>query len=67
MDRIEDESLWLFCPSFADGLLWREALQGLQSSSKIIGADEVGEVGAELVVRGDRSKPQIREFPNTIG
>ena len=51
MDRIEDESLWLFCPCFADGFVGREALEGLQSAGKIISADEVGQVSAQLVVR----------------
>ncbi len=51
MDRIEHESLWLFCPCFADWFVGREPLEGLQSAGKIIGADEVGEVGAQLIVR----------------
>ena len=51
MDRIEHESLWLFCPCFADGFVAREALEGLQSAGKIISADEVGQVSAQSVVR----------------
>ena len=35
---------------FADELVGREAFEGLQSSPEIVGADEVGEVLAQLVV-----------------
>ena len=42
--------LWFVCPDFADGFVWREALEGLQSSAEVIGLDEVGEVTADLVV-----------------
>ena len=38
------------CPLFADELVGREAFEGLQSSPEIVGADEVGEVLAQLVV-----------------
>ena len=35
---------------FADELVRREAFEGLQSSPEVVGADEVGEVLAQLVV-----------------
>ena len=35
---------------FADELVGREAFEGLQSSPEVVGADEVGEVLAQLVV-----------------
>jgi hypothetical protein len=47
---IEFESFRLFCPELADVLVWREALQGLQSTGEIVGADEIGEMGFELFV-----------------
>jgi hypothetical protein len=37
-------------PCFADGLVWCEALQGLQTSTEVVGGNEVGEVLSELVV-----------------
>ena len=35
---------------FADELVRREVFEGLQSSPEVVGADEVGEVLAQLVV-----------------
>ena len=35
---------------FADELVGREAFEGLQPSSEVVGADEVGEVISQLVV-----------------
>ena len=35
MGWIEVEAFWLFCPDFADELVWREALEGLQSSAEV--------------------------------
>ena len=37
-------------PCFADDFVWCEALQGLQTSTEVVGCDEVGEVLPELVV-----------------
>ena len=50
MDRIQGEPLRFDCPLFADELVGRESFEGLQSSPEIVGADEVGEVLAQLVV-----------------
>ena len=50
MDRIELESLGFFCPHFADELVGSEALQGLQAPTIVVGVDEHGEVGLELLV-----------------
>lgn len=40
-------SLRLFCPAFADKLIWRE---GLESLGEVVGCHEVGEVLAQLIV-----------------
>lgn len=37
-------------PCFADGVVAREALEGLQASTEVVGGNEVGEVLPELVV-----------------
>jgi hypothetical protein len=50
MDRVEAEALRLLLPDFADELVGREAFEGLQSSTEIVGADEVGEVISQLFV-----------------
>jgi hypothetical protein len=50
MGRIEFESVWVFCPDFADNFEWRESLQCLEPSGKVIGVDEVREVAAKLIV-----------------
>ena len=50
MDRVKGEPFGFDCPLFADELVGREAFEGLQSSPEIVGADEVGEVLAQLVV-----------------
>jgi len=39
MEWIEDESIWLGSPAFADELVWGEALEGLQSSPEVVGSD----------------------------
>jgi len=50
VDRIEDESLWLRSPEFADVVVKREAAQHLQAMREIICIQEVGEVAAKLIV-----------------
>lgn len=50
MDWIEDESVWLFCPDFADVFMRGETVEGLQAASEIISGDEVGEVGSQLLM-----------------
>ena len=50
MGWIESESVWFFCPGFADKFEWREALQCLEPSGEVIGVDEVREVAAKLVM-----------------
>jgi hypothetical protein len=47
---VEFESFWFDCPSFADELVGCEASEGLQSPCEIEGADEVGEMPAELIM-----------------
>jgi hypothetical protein len=42
LERIKFESFWLGSPAFADVLVRREALQGLQPPSVVVGVDEVG-------------------------
>src|SRR3954453_2197166 len=46
------EPFRLECPSFADELVGREALQGLEPAPEVVGGDEVSQVRAQLVVRG---------------
>jgi hypothetical protein len=50
MGWVDDESLRLFCPCFADGFVGSEPLQGLQAAAEIIGADEVIEMGSEIIM-----------------
>jgi len=50
LERIEFESFWLGSPAFADVFVRREALQGLQAPTVVVGVDEVGEVCFELIV-----------------
>jgi hypothetical protein len=49
VDWVENESLRLFCPEPADELVWGEAFQGLQSTSEIVGCDEIGEMLFQLL------------------
>jgi hypothetical protein len=41
---------WLESPAFADVFVRREALQGFQPSSVVVGVDEVGKVSLKLIV-----------------
>ena len=50
MGWIEDKSVWLCCPYFADVFEGREALEGLQPTPVIVGVNEVVEVGGQLRV-----------------
>ena len=50
LERIEFESFWLRSPAFADVFVRREALQGLQPPSVVVGGDEVGKVNFKLIV-----------------
>ena len=50
MGRVCHKAVWLFKPGFADGFVWREALEGFESASEVIGGDEVREVLPKLVV-----------------
>ena len=50
LERIESESFWLGSPAFADVVVRREALQGLQPPGVVVGVDEVGKVSFELIV-----------------
>lgn len=50
MDGVDSESLRFRCPSFADELVRREALERLQSSPEVVGDDEVGKMLFQLRV-----------------
>jgi transposase len=50
LERIEGESFGLFCPGPADVFVGRETFKGLEPLGEVVGADEVGEVAAQLVV-----------------
>ena len=50
MGWIGGEAVWLPAPRLADGFVGREAFEGLEPSSEVVGADAVREVAAELVV-----------------
>jgi len=50
MDRLKGEPFWFDCPLFADELVGREAIEGLQPSPEAVGADEVGEVISQRLV-----------------
>ena len=50
MGWIEDKSVWLGCPDFADVFEGCEPLEGLQPPPVIVGIDEVVEVGSQLGV-----------------
>jgi len=49
MGWIECESFRLGCPHFADVFEGREALERLVTAAVIVGADEVMEVGLEIL------------------
>ena len=50
MDWIQREPFWFDCPLFADDLLGREALEGLEAPPEVVSADEVGHVISQLVM-----------------
>jgi hypothetical protein len=50
MEWIESEPFGFGCPDFADVFIPGEAFEGLQPPAKIVGADEVCEMGIELLV-----------------
>ncbi len=50
MDWIDDESMGLIRPGFADSFVGCEAFQGLEPASEVVCRNEVGEVPAKLVV-----------------
>lgn len=50
LERIEFESFWLGSAAFADAFVGREAIQGLQPSSVVVGGDEVGKMSFELIM-----------------
>ena len=49
VEWVEPEPLG--CPSFADERVGREALQGLEPTSEVVGGHEVSEMRAQLIVR----------------
>ena len=51
MDWVEDESIRLLCPCLADVFVGCETPQGFQPAAEVVGGEEVGQVGSELVVR----------------
>jgi hypothetical protein len=60
MGRVQFESLWLFCPAFADVFVWREAFEGLETAAGIAGADEVVEVRLQLLTAVTVTAPDCR-------
>jgi hypothetical protein len=44
MDRIQDESIWLGSPAFADELIGRQPAESLQSTGVVIRVDEIREM-----------------------
>ena len=50
VDRIDGEPFRFDCPLFADELVGREALEGLQSAPEVVGADDVGQMPCELIM-----------------
>lgn len=50
MDWVEDKLVWGLRPELAEVFIGREALEGLEPSSEIVGPEEVGQVRFELVV-----------------
>jgi hypothetical protein len=49
MGWVECQSAWVFGPDFAEVFVGREAVKGLESSGKVVGSEEVGQVRFELV------------------
>ena len=50
MERIENESIRLFCPAFADELVRREAFERLQPASETVSGDEIDKMRSQLVM-----------------
>jgi hypothetical protein len=50
MDRIDDESSWFYCPTFADEFVGREPLQDLETEAEVICGNEALEMGSELIM-----------------
>jgi hypothetical protein len=50
LERVKSESFWLRSPAFADKLVWCEAFEGLEALGEVVGANEVIEVAAELLM-----------------
>lgn len=48
MERIVPEAFSFFCPLFADELVRREPLEGLQPSAEVVGGNELAKVLSEL-------------------
>jgi hypothetical protein len=50
VDRVEDESIWLRCPDFADVFVRREAAERLEPLGEVVGCQEVREMRLQLIV-----------------
>lgn len=50
MDRIEDKSIGLLSPDFADVLVRREAVGRLETTGVIVGIEKIREVSKQLFV-----------------
>ena len=50
MDWVESKSVRGLSPEFAEIFVGRKSLEGLESSGKVVGPDEVGQVRFELVM-----------------
>jgi hypothetical protein len=51
VERIQFESVGLFCAELADEFVWGEAFEGLEATSKILCGDEVRQMSPQLCMR----------------
>jgi hypothetical protein len=51
VERIESESVGLFCPELADEFVWREAFEGLEPPSEIVCDDEIRQMSPQFSMR----------------
>src|SRR5215813_15121137 len=50
LERVENESIWLRSPCFADKFVRGETVEGFKASAEVVGIDEVIEMPLELCV-----------------
>jgi hypothetical protein len=51
VERIESESVGLFCPELADEFVWREAFEGLEPPSEIVCDDEIRQMSPQFACK----------------